>query len=244
MFRKGLFLVVLTISALIMSAAGLTDDYVPPRIGECLEYKVVVKSMMHGADQSVRVVEANVYQGRPVLVIQSKMETVGLVQTLTKYQETEEIILDLEGLYPWVIRRRVSDKDGSENEEVIFDYSKGTAVRTVSENGGPQKRTKLKVPGYVQDVLSLQFYLRKNTSLVDNQIYFYSDGEIKEISYQATLSKEPLTLECGQFGQYYQINNTEKKIIILLADTSERYPLVIRKIDKIGKIEAKLSEIK
>ena len=36
------------------------------------------------------------YRERPVLVIQSKMDTVGLVQVLTKYQETEEIILDLE----------------------------------------------------------------------------------------------------------------------------------------------------
>lgn len=244
MFRKGLFLFVLTISALVMSAAGLTGDYVPPRVGECLEYKVFVKSMMHGADQSVRVVEATLYQARPVLVIQSKMDTVGLVQTLTKYQETEEIILDLEGLYPWVIRRRISDKDGSEIEEVIFDYPKGTAVRTVSKNGGPKQRTEIQVPGYVQDVLSLQFYLRKNTSLGDNQIYFYSDGEIKEISYRATASKEPLNLECGRFEQHYQMDNVEKKITIILADTPERYPLLIRKIGKIGKIEAKLYRVK
>src|SRR5690606_28795941 len=134
MFRKGLFLLVLTISALFMSAAGLTDDYVPPRIGECLEYKLFVKSMMHGADQSVRVVEATFYRERVVLVIQSKMDTVGLVQVLNEYHGTEESILDVEGLYPWVIRRIISDEDGSETEEVIFDYSKGTAVRTVSKN--------------------------------------------------------------------------------------------------------------
>lgn len=244
MFRKGLFLTLLTVSALIVNAVGLTDDYIPPKVGECLEYKVYIKSVMHGADQTVKVVEAGNYQERPVLTIQSNMDTVGLAKTITKYQEWEEIILDLEGLYPWVIRRRVSDKDGLETEEVVFDYANGLAVRTVSKNGGPKEESEIQVPGYVQDVLSLQFYLRKNSSLGNKQVYFYSDGEIKEISYRATENQEPLSLECGEFEKHYRIENGEKKITILLSVAPERYPLVIRKIGKIGRIEAKLSGIK
>ncbi|MGE5607345.1 MAG: DUF3108 domain-containing protein [Bacteroidota bacterium] len=244
MFRKGLFLAIVTVSVLLMSAAGLTDGYNPPQVGECLQYKVYIKSMMHGADQTVRVVESSNYKERPVLRIQSNMDTVGLAKTITKYREWEEIILDLEGLYPWVIRRQVSDKDGLESEEVAFDYANGLAVRTVSKNGGAKEQTAIQVPGYVQDVLSLQFYLRKNIALGNNQIYFYSDGEIRKISYQGTENQELLTLECGEFKKHYQINNAEQKITILLSATPERYPLVIRKIGKIGKIEAKLVGIK
>lgn len=244
MFRKGLFLALLIVSASIVSAAGLTDEYIPPKVGECLEYKVYIKSVMHGADQTVKVLEAGNHQERPVLKIQSNMDTVGLAKTITKYQEWEEIILDLEGLYPWEIRRRVSDKDGLETEEVVFDYANGLAVRTVSKNGGPKEESKIQVPGYVQDVLSLQFYLRKYSSLGNNQVNFYSDGEIKEISYQATENQEPLRLECGEFEKHYRIENGEKKITILLSVAPERYPLVISKIGKIGRIEAKLSGIK
>ncbi len=244
MFRKGIFLTLLTLSALWMSAAGLTDDYTPPKVGESLEYKVYIRSMMHGADQTVRVVESGNYRERPVLRIQSDMDTVGLAKTITKYREWEEIILDLEGLYPWVIRRQISDKDGLEIEEVIFDYPNGLAVRTISKNGGAKEQTEIQVPGYVQDVLSLQFYLRKNISLGDNQIYFYSDGEIKEINYQGTENQGSLSLECGEFDKHYQIVNPEKKITILLSATPRRYPLVIRKIGKIGKIEAKLVRVK
>ncbi len=244
MFRKGLFLSLLILSALLLSATGLTDDYIPPRVGECLEYKVFVKSMMHGADQTVRVVESGTYRDRPVIKIQSIMDTVGLAKTITKYKETEEMILDLEGLYPWVIRREIADKDGIEVEEVTFDYPNGSAVRSFSKNGGPKEQTKIQVPGYVQDVLSLQFYLRKNIFQGENRVYFYSDGEIKQISYQVTEKSEPLKLECGQFQKQHQIYNSEKNITILLAVTPERYPLVIQKIGKIGKIEAMLVGVK
>ena len=205
---------------------------------------MLFRSMMHGADQSVRVVESGNYRERPALKIQSNMDTVGLAKTLTKYREWEEIILDLEGLFPWVIRRQVSDKDDLETEEVEFDYDNGSALRTVSKNGGPKERTEIRVPGYVQDVLSLQFYLRKNISLGNSRIYFYSDGEIKEISYQGTENPEPLTLESGEFKKHYRIENAEQKITILLSATPERYPLVIRKIGKIGKVEAKLIGVK
>jgi hypothetical protein len=200
--------------------------------------------MIHGADQTVRVVESGYYRERPVLRIESNMDTVGLANAITKYREWEEIILDAEGLFPWIIRRQVSDKDGLESEEVTFDYPNGSATRALSKNGGPKEWTEFQIPGYVQDVLSLQFYLRKNISPGDNRIYFYSDGEIKEISYQGTENQETLSLECGEFDRYYQIDNAEKRITILLSAAPQRYPLVIRKIGKIGKIEAKLVQIK
>lgn len=243
MFRKGLFLTIVMVSVLLINVIGLADDYSPPEVGECLYYKVYINSMMHGADQTIKVVELSNYRERPVLRIQSNMNTVGLAKTITQYREWEEIILDLKGLYPWEIRRQVSDKDGNESEEVVFDYANGRAVRTVSKNGGPKEETAFEVPGYVQDVLSLQFYLRKNVALGNNQIYFYSDGEVKEISYQGTERQEPLTLECGEFEKHYQIDNAEKKITILLSNAPKRYPLVIRKIGKIGKVEAKLVEV-
>ncbi|NLW48273.1 MAG: DUF3108 domain-containing protein [Firmicutes bacterium] len=244
MYRKGIFILFLSVLTILTGAIGLTEDYIQPKIGECLEYEVIVKSMVHGADQTIRIVEADVYLDRPVLKIQSVMDSVGMIKSITKYQEKEEIVLDLEGLYPWVIRREISDKDGLEIEEVIFDYSKGVAVRVYSENDGPEERTELEVQGYVQDGLSLQFYLRKNITLGNNEVFFYSNGKIKKISYQITEVLEPLKLECGEFQEYYRVHNSEQKITILISKTPERYPLAVEKIGKIGKIEAKLETIK
>lgn len=244
MYRKGLFLILLTVGALFTSAIGLTDDYIPPRVGERLEYQVIVKSLMHGADQTIRVVESGTYRDRPVIKVQCVMDSVGLAKSITKFKETEEIILDLEGLYPWVIRHEVTDKDGIETEEVTFDYPNNTAVRIFSKNSGSKERSEIQLPGYVQDLLSLQFFLRKNISLGSSQVYLYSDGEIRKIGYQTTEISEPLNLTCGQFQKHYRIYNPEKNITILVADTPEHYPLVIQTNGKIGKIEAKLVEIR
>lgn len=244
MFRRMIFIFLLSFSSILIGTVESTDDYIQPKVGECLEYEVVVKSMVHGANQTVNIVESGVYRDRPVIKVRCVMDSVGLVKNLTKYKETEEIILDLEGLYPWVIRREITDKDGVETEEVTFDYLRGVAVRNFSKNGGPEERSEIQVMGYVQDALSLQFYLRKNVTLGHNEILYYSDGKIKKISYQITEVIEPLQLDCGEFKKHYQINNSGEKITILISKTPERYPLVIQKNGKIGKVEAKLVTIK
>lgn len=244
MYLKKIFLLTVIIVTLLAGSISLADDYIPPRVGEELEYEVTVKSMIHGANQRVSIVESGIYQERPVITIRCEMDSVGMVKSLTKYKEKEEIILDLEGLFPWVIRHEISDKDGVEKEEVTFDYQKGIAVRVYSENGAAEERTEIQVPGYVQDVLSLQFYLRKNISQGDNQVYLYSNGKIKQISYQVTEVTEQLNLECGKYSKHYRVHNPEKGIAILVADTPECYPLVIQKDGKIGKIESKLVKVK
>lgn len=244
MYRKEIYLLILILGTLVIGSIGLAEDYIPPRIGEHLEYEVTVKSMVHGANQTVSIVESGIYQDRPIIKVRSEMVSVGMVKSLTKYKEIEEIVLDSEGLYPWVIRHEIADKNGVEKEEVTFDYQKGLAVRVFSENGGPEERTEISVPGYIQDVLSLQFYLRKNILQGDNQVYLYSGGKIKKISYQVTKVEEQLNLECGKYPKHYRVYNSDKEIAILVADTPERYPLVIQKNGKIGKIEAKLIVIK
>lgn len=240
MFRKGLFFLCLAVISQLTTAAGPAECLVSPRVGESLEYKVNVKSLFHGANQTVRVVESGVYRDRPTLKIQCVLETVGLMKSLTGYRETEEVILDSEGLFPWVIQHEIRDKGDIEIEEVFFDYPNGTAIRLYSKNGGPEERTEISVPGYVQDGLSLQYFLRKNFTPGENEIYFYSNGKIKRINYQISEIREELTMECGTFNKYYRVDNPESKITILIADNPAHYPLVIRKNAKIGEVEAKL----
>lgn len=244
MFRRVLFIILLSFLSILIGTVGLTDDYIQLKVGECLEYEVVIKSMVHGANQTVSIVDSGIYLDRPVIKVHSVMDSVGMVKSITQYREREEIILDLEGLYPWVIRREVSDKDDLETEVVTFDYSKGVAARIFTKNGNSEKRDEIIVPGFVQDALSLQFYLRKNIALGNNEIFYYSNGKVKKISYQVTEVTEPLKLECGDFQSYYRIHNPEEKITILISKTPERFPLAIQKIGKIGKIEAKLVNIK
>lgn len=243
MFRKTVVISLwLGLIFWMLGNPGFATGY-SPKVGEVLRYRVMVKSVIHGGDQTSRVVARTHYHNREVFRIQSTMTTVGLVRKLHPYQETEELLLDAEGLYPLLLKREIQDKNGLETEEVRFDYERRIAVRQHAEKGSPPVQTELALPGYVHDALSLQYFLRKNRfdGKMDQKIYFYANGKIREVVYDVTQVHTRIELECGTYSSYYEVDNDD--IVVLIADTPERYPLLIRKMAKFGKIEARLMEI-
>ena len=243
MYRRTMILAL--VSFLFITAFNLGDAKAfAPQVGENLEYEVIVKSMIHGANQSVKILSTQTLHSREVLNIQSTMKTIGTMDAIAKFSEKEDLVLDREGLFPWVIRREVHDKDETVIDEVTFDYVNNVAVRQLSRNGGQTVRSEIKFSGMVQDGLSLQFYLRK-TKLTPGEakVNFYSNGSIEETPYQVKLVKEKLKLDCGTYDGYYEVVHPRSSITILLADSDDQIPLVIRKNAKFGKIESKLTKI-
>ncbi len=246
MSRKWLFIAALIgLIGLIFGCSGMgSAEEFSLRVGETLVYKVMAKSIIHGADQTVKVVSKGNYRNRETYNIHLTMSTVGLVREITRYSEKEDLVLDAEGMYPWYIRHEIMDGDNIEIEEVTFNYSKGVAVRIHSENNGPKTRTEIKLPGFVQDGVSLQYYLRKaNLNPGANQIYFYSNGKVEPVYFNLSEGIKPLKLECGTFDQYLLLNDPASKFTVMIAKDQNRYPLVIQKIAKFGKVEARLIQI-
>jgi hypothetical protein len=214
------------------------------KAGEVLEYKLTVKSVIHGGNQTIRVSEVEYYKNRPVLKIFSKLTSVGLVKKVTGYSETEDLVLDAEGLYPLYLKREVHDNKKAEVEEVSFDYAKKVAMRILNKSNEPTERSEIKLPGYVQDGLSLQFFLRKSDLKPGNyKIYFYSNGSVEEIAYGIREVNQSLQLDCGKYSGYWEVDNPKVGITIVLSNDEERLPLIIRKINNIGKFESKLVKI-
>lgn len=241
MYRK---ILAISLALVILSAgSGFADGYTP-KVGEVLEYKVIVKSMIYGADQKVKVISKDLYQEHDVVKVLFTMNTRGMVQSMTNYSEKEDLILDTEGLYPWYLKREVHDGDETLTEEVTFDYDQKIAVRLYAKNGSEPERSEIQLPGFVQDGLSLQFYFRRCQPGKDQQLYLYSNGKVDQFDYDVCKVKEPMKLDCGQFRDYYQLENAETKFTILVSGDQDRYPLVIRKIAKIGKIEVKLEKFR
>jgi hypothetical protein len=212
--------------------------------GEVYEYKVIVKSLIHGGNQTVKIInDHEIYKGVAAIRIRSILTTVGMVNKLTGYYETEEMVLDAEGLYPLYLKRESRDNKGTEVEEVRFDYQRKIAYRRLVETKKPEQQMEIKLPGIVHDGLSLQFFLRKaDLRPGAHHLYFYSNGSgsIKEVDYSAREVKRKLQLETKTYSEYLEIKSPEVNITIILANDAERYPLIIRKIAKVGKFEAKL----
>lgn len=235
----------------LICGSGYTDedafgDYrgYSPRVGEVLSYKVIAKSFIYGADQKVKVVSKGVFANRNVFNVEYTFNTIGLVWSLTKYHEREELVLDEEGLYPLFTKREIFDNGKLLIEETNFDYARGYAIRTVTNSDGNKNTSEIKLPGFVQDSLSLQFFLRKQLFEEGRKrISIYYFGTVEEIEYEITKINEPIKLEYGSYPRYYQITSDQAKITVYFTDNEEHIPLVIKKSANFGKVEARLSKI-
>jgi hypothetical protein len=224
---------------------GYADGYTP-RVGETLVYKVIVKSAIHGADQTIKVVSKDIYNGRDVYNIHSEMGTIGFVKGLFKYAQVEDLVLDAEGLYPWVIKLTLQDSKHNQQEEIRFDYAHQKAYRLITKKSGEQKSEEIDLPGFVQDGLSLQFFLRKDQIVNGvNKVYFYnSNGSISTNNFTVKQSNQAVHLDSGTFSKCLQIIDDVGKFTILVTDNPERLPIIIKSIANFGTIEMKLSMIK
>jgi Protein of unknown function (DUF3108). len=216
----------------------------PLKVGEILQYKVTVRSAIYGANQTIRVASKGSYNGRTVYNIHSDMEAVGLVKGLTNYSQVEDLVLDAEGFYPWVIKISTKDNNHDEYEEVRFDYAAKKAVRRLTKNGSEKEPRELDLPGYVQDGLSLMFFLRNDKigESID-KVYFYNHGSVAENAFNAKEVSQDIQLECGTYHKYLQINDSDSSLMVLIADAPERFPIVVRSIARFGAIEMKLSKV-
>jgi hypothetical protein len=231
-----------------LSLALLLLNVVPAKAlnlkqGGVLDYKVIIKSVIYGGDQTIKIInDKENYKGQSAIRVRSTVTTVGVVNKLIGFSEIEEMVLDVNGLYPLYLKRETRDSKGTEVEEVSFDYRKKIALRRLVKTNKPEKRTEIKLPGIVYDGLSLQFFLRKGELKPGNhQLYFYSNsGKIKDIDYSVREVKKKLQLENATYSEYVEVRSPKVSITILISNDEDRYPLVIRKLAKIGKFEAKL----
>ena len=171
-----------------------------PRVGEVLEYDLWVKSIIHGGKQTVKVLSKDPGQNGTVYHVQCSMRTIGLAYSLTKYSEVEDVILDGDGIYPLSIRREVHQGKSVSIEKVEFDYKQGVAIRTYFLDDAKIVTSQIKLPGIVQDAVSLQFFLRKGSYQKGvNKLYYYENGMIEETSYNVSEKTESLKLACGSY---------------------------------------------
>ena len=97
------------------------------------------------------------------------------------------------------------------------------AIRLLTKNGGAIVRSEINLPGFIQDGLSLQFFLRKDQVVNSvNKIYFYGNGSISENTFTVKQASQAIQLECGTYSKCIQIVDDVSKITILITDTSRK----------------------
>ncbi len=215
----------------------------PFKVGEVLEYKLYAKSAIYGANEIIKVVSKNTLNGREVYRVHAEMTTVGIVKGLYEYSQIEDLVMDAEEFYPYWIRLETKDRSKNQLEEVHFDYVGKKATRVLTKNG-ETKTSEIELPGFVQDGLSLQFFLRHNQiTEKPRKVYFYGNGKINESNFDIKLISKPIKMESGIYSKYLQIIDNDNDITILIAEDQCRLPIYVKKIAKFGSMEMKLSKV-
>ena len=224
--------------------ADINPNNYLPRVGEVLDYDLWVKSIIHGGKQTVKILSQEQLGDRNVIHVQCAMWTIGLVRSLAKYSETEDLTLDRDGLYPLTIRREVHNGSSTTIDNLKFDYDKGVATRTYCVDAGNDDITEFKLPGFVQDAVSLQFFLRKGDFHDGmNKLYYYENGTVDETSFSVSKVNQALTLRCGTYPNYDRIDHRDGKITVLVSRDTYHLPLEIKVLASFGKVEAILTKI-
>lgn len=240
MFRK--IIIGLVLSIVCFTSICFAEGY-SPKVGDSLQYKIIAKSWIHGGNQYINIVNRETYKGHDVFMVHSVLETIGIIKSITKYSEVEDMALDASGFFPWYIRRECHEGENTRVDEISIDYEKGVGERITTAYDGNKSRSEIKIPGYVFDALSLQFYLRKDKFINKiNKLYFYGDGNISDVNFETEEVNKPLHLDSGTFPKYDQFSDPKSKITVLISDDAQRLPIVIRQIGGFGKVEAKLAK--
>jgi hypothetical protein len=240
MFRKLLPFCCLAL-LLCFGSFGYANES-PFRVGEVLEYKLFAKSAIYGANEIIKVVSKDTYHGREVYRIHSEMTTVGIVKGLYNYSQVEDLIMDAEEFYPYWIRLDTQDRSKNQLEEIQFNYVEKKAVRVKTKNG-ETKTSEIELPGFVQDGLSLIFFLRQNQiQEKPRKIYFYGNGKIDESTFEVKEISKPIQMEGRTYSKYLQIIDNEDAITVSIAENQERLPFYIKKIANFGTVDMRLSK--
>ena len=212
------------------------------KVGEVLEYKLYAKSAIYGANEMIKVVSKDTFDGREVYRVHSEMTTVGIVKSLYNYSQTEDLIMDAEDFYPYWIRLNTQDRSKNQLEEIQFNYTAKKATRVMTKNGKTET-SEIELPGPVQDGLSLIFFLRQNQiTEKPRKIYFYGNGKINESNFDIKTISKPVRIENNTYSKYLQIIDQENQITVLIAENRERLPFFVKKIANFGAVDMRLSK--
>ena len=241
MFRKLIPYCCLAVFLCFGSFGYANEFYL--RVGEVLQYKAYAKSAIYGANETIKVVSKDTFSGREVYRVHAEMNTIGFVKGLYNYSQSEDLVMDAEGFYPYWIRLNTQERSKVQEEEIRFNYETKKATRVKTKNG-VTTTSEIDLPGFVQDGLSLQFFLRQgHIQELPHRVYFYGNGHINESNFDVKSIAKPLRVENVTYPKYLQITDSENDITVMIAENQDRLPILVKKIANIGSIEMRLSKV-
>jgi hypothetical protein len=217
-------------------------------VGEHLEFDIRYGFITAGtATMSVkRLIE---FETRPCFLIETTAQSNSFFNTFYKVDDKVESIIDAIGMYSWRFEKNLSEGKYRAHRQISFDQRNNLAYYSKA----PDHQDTIKVPDYVQDVLSVFYYVRTQPLEVGRSIFVdnYNDGKLNRLEVKV-LEKETVTVSAGTFECFVVepllksvgVFKHEGQLKVWLTTDRLRLPVLMKSKVLVGSIAAELTNYK
>lgn len=184
------------------------------------------------------------YNGRPCYRLLTKANSNSFFSSIYKVEDRVESIVDALGIYSWRFEKNLREGKYSSDRMYEFDQVNHTVA---------YKEDTVTVPPFVQDAISVLYYVRTQELKVGQSLYVdnYVDGHQYNLEVKV-VKRETIKVEAGSFDcilveplmQSVGVFNHSGKLKVWLTDDRLKMPVLMKSKVLVGSISAELSSYK
>jgi len=222
---------------------------------EKLEYSVHF-GVLNIGDAILEVKNIEDYNGRQIYHLVSEMKSNSFSEKFYKIRSIEESWMDTESLCSLKYVRYQERPDRSEHKTANFDQinRKFSFIEINPQTNGVEKDVKGEIPEFVNDSLSVIYFIRTLPLEIDKEYSIYTHADDKNyLSKLVVKKKEKVKTSTGEFNCFVTeslaIDISEKKpvstskLFMWLTDDERKIPVLMKTKLYFGTITMKLKKI-
>lgn len=217
-------------------------------IGEELVFNVDY-GLLNAGQAVMKIKDMVTISDRPCYHIVTTATSNKFVSAFYKVNDVVESFIDTAGLFSWKFTKELHEGTWWSRQNIQYNQTENLCY-SVTETKKKIKTDTLKVPAYVQDILSVFYYTRTVPLVPGTSFNVETQADRKVYPLQVkVLAKERIKVPAGKFKcikvepvlRSNSIFKQKDRIWIWLTDDERRLPVLVKSKIKIGSISIRLA---
>ena len=182
------------------------------------------------------------YQGRPCYQVVTRARSNKFFSSFYKVDDRVESIIDAEGIFSWRFEKKLREGNYRSHRVSEFDQQKHFAI---------YGEDTIDVPPFVQDALSVLYYIRTQDLEVGKSVFIdnFTDGKLYPLEVRV-LKRETKTVKAGTFDclvvepllQSVGVFKHEGRLKVWITDDRLKMPVLMKSKVVVGSISVELTD--
>jgi hypothetical protein len=213
-------------------------------VGEELTFTIRYGPMVAGS--ATMAVQDTVHlNGRPCYHIRTEAKSNKFFSSIYMVRDVAESFVDLDGLFPWRFHKRLREGKFRADRSTTYDQHRNLAITG---------KDTLKVPPFVQDVISTLYFLRTQPFVIGDTLSVANHADRKVYDLKVKVhGKERVRVGAGVFDclvvEPFLLDGSgvfkhEGRILLWISEDKRHIPVQMKSKVVIGSVTAELEEMK